>query len=321
MQLLTKPKVVISACLGYEKCRYNGEIFHNQFLEKLKDMVQFIPVCPETSIGLGVPREVIRIIYNTDGLSLYQPSTDKDLTKDMQSFSNHFVNHLPQVQGFILKSKSPSCAYKDAKHYSGMEKGAHSVKGSGMFAQALKEHFPLYPFIDDGQLNDFKYREHFLIKLYMLSKLHQIAESVSLTQLIDFHNENELLIQCYSRLAYKELTAMLNTEINQHFADLVNAYSKRLLKALEKVSRYTSNIGILRSSAQSISPGMQPKEMRNIEDVIDKYKNGNLPFSVPLYVIKTYALQYENQKLLRQTIFDPFPADMMELRDSGKVRI
>lgn len=321
MQTVEKPTVVISACLGFEKCRYNGEMFRDEFIEKLQNSVRFIPICPETSIGLSVPREVIRIIQADDKLLLYQPSTNRNLTEAMLSFSNHFVMQLPQVEGFILKCKSPSCAYKDAKHYSGLEKGAHSSKGNGMFTQVLLSHFPLHPFTHDGQLNDYKYREHFLIKLFMLATLHRIIEKKSIKGLMDFHRDNELLMMCYSRQAYKELTAILSEAYSLSFEEISNRYLNRLLKALTKVSRYTSNINTLLLAAANISPNIQHKEKANLTDVIDKYQKGYLPFSVPLYIIKTYAIQYENDKLLQQTLFSPFPDELMELRDSGKIRI
>ncbi|WP_268921640.1 DUF523 domain-containing protein [Methanolobus halotolerans] len=42
--------------------RYNGQVIHSRIVRDLEPLVDFIKVCPEVEIGLGVPREPIRIV-------------------------------------------------------------------------------------------------------------------------------------------------------------------------------------------------------------------------------------------------------------------
>ena len=65
----------------------------SDFVKQLKSFVEFLPVCPEYEIGLGVPRDPIRIISVDGDLKLIQPSTNKDVTLDMVDFSNSFLNN------------------------------------------------------------------------------------------------------------------------------------------------------------------------------------------------------------------------------------
>ena len=109
----TKPTVVVSRCLGFAKCRYNGDIIRDKFVDKLKDYVNFITPCPEVEIGLGIPRKPIRLVMEDDKLDLYQPSTGKICTKEMEEYSLNFLDSLGEVHGFILKGRSPSCGTKD----------------------------------------------------------------------------------------------------------------------------------------------------------------------------------------------------------------
>lgn len=51
-----KPTVVISRCLGFDICRYDGEEIKHDFIEKFKQYVNFITVCSEVGMGLGVSR-------------------------------------------------------------------------------------------------------------------------------------------------------------------------------------------------------------------------------------------------------------------------
>ncbi len=44
-------------------------------------------------------------------------STERELSKEMIEFGEEFLLSLPKVDGFILKSKSPSCGIKEVKIY------------------------------------------------------------------------------------------------------------------------------------------------------------------------------------------------------------
>ena len=59
--MFPKPVIVVSKCLGFDACRYNGQTIYDSFVDSLKEHVDFIPVCPEMEIGLGVPRQPIRM--------------------------------------------------------------------------------------------------------------------------------------------------------------------------------------------------------------------------------------------------------------------
>jgi uncharacterized protein YbbK (DUF523 family) len=53
---------VLSRCLGSEHCRYKGLIISSEIVEKLNPFVNVHTVCPEIEIGLGVPRNPVRIV-------------------------------------------------------------------------------------------------------------------------------------------------------------------------------------------------------------------------------------------------------------------
>ena len=100
-----RPRVVISKCLGFDHCRYNGEIIPDNFIEKLRNYVDFITVCPEVEIGLGTPRSPIRIVETSGERTLFQPESGKYFTKEMEAFSNSYLSSLTEIDGFILKNR------------------------------------------------------------------------------------------------------------------------------------------------------------------------------------------------------------------------
>lgn len=98
-----KPIILISKCIEFDNCRFNGQTISSDFVKKLKKFVDFKPVCPEVEIGLGVPRNPIKIVEKkNDKLSIVQPETGKDVTRDMNTFSEKFLNDL-ELDGAILK--------------------------------------------------------------------------------------------------------------------------------------------------------------------------------------------------------------------------
>jgi uncharacterized protein YbbK (DUF523 family) len=62
MSIFPRPVVVVSKCLGFAACRYNGQKIFDAFVDKLGRFVDYVLVCPEMEIGLGVPRDPIRVI-------------------------------------------------------------------------------------------------------------------------------------------------------------------------------------------------------------------------------------------------------------------
>jgi uncharacterized protein YbbK (DUF523 family) len=133
--LRARPVVVVSACLLGERCRYDGKMISAPWIQELAALVKFVPVCPETGIGLDVPRLPIRLVETARGIRLMQTLTGKDLTRRMRSFSRTFLAE-HKADGFILTARSPSCAVEDAPVYDevGQETG---IELHGIFADEV----------------------------------------------------------------------------------------------------------------------------------------------------------------------------------------
>ncbi|OGC42904.1 hypothetical protein A2Y85_00155 [candidate division WOR-3 bacterium RBG_13_43_14] len=134
----------------------------DELIEQLKPLVEFRTVCPELAIGLGVPRDPIRIIKQKNILKLVQPATGRDVSDEMKAFTHGFLGSLKKIDGFILKSRSPSCGIRDVKIFSSMESKNLLIKGKGFFGGAICDYFPLLPIVDESQLTSPKIREKFL---------------------------------------------------------------------------------------------------------------------------------------------------------------
>ena len=151
-----RPVVVISRCIDFDSCRYNGQVIRASLREKLEPLVELRPICPELEIGLGVPRDPVVLERHRDGVHMVQPSTGRDLTRAMNDFSKRFLDSLDEVDGFILKSRSPSCAIR--------EPGPGLFMG--LFAAYVLERLPEVPIEDEVALQDAELRERFLASVF-----------------------------------------------------------------------------------------------------------------------------------------------------------
>lgn len=130
-------RIVVSGCLGFMPCRYDGRVLNVRRIKTLAGRARLVPVCPEEAIGLGTPRKKIRLVRTRHGIRLIQPSTGTDLTAQMRSFARAFLKKTGKADGLILKKKSPSCGIGDVKVYSSAKSRKTVGRGTGIFAAEI----------------------------------------------------------------------------------------------------------------------------------------------------------------------------------------
>jgi uncharacterized protein YbbK (DUF523 family) len=166
-----KPVLVLSKCLELEACRYNGATVRSEVVRRLFPYVDLRPVCPEVEIGLGTPRAPIRLVGTKERQRLIQPATGRDLTPAMTAFAKSYLDELGDVDGFVLKGRSPSCGIENTKIHSSGSESHHVGTGPGVFGRAVKERFPQAVVASEEQLEDVRFRHHFLVELFLRARL------------------------------------------------------------------------------------------------------------------------------------------------------
>lgn len=147
-----KPRVLVSRCLGFEACRYNGERVGSPEVDELRRHVEFITVCPEVDAGLGVPRNPINLRGHGEEVRVVQTGTGLDVTDLLSRQVDESLNGLRGVDAFILKSRSPSCGVGSTIIWD--RKGENVVcQCSGVFAREARRRFPDSLFLDEEELS------------------------------------------------------------------------------------------------------------------------------------------------------------------------
>jgi len=157
--MTARVKIGISACLLGEKVRYDGDDRRDPALiDALGELVEWVPVCPEVEMGLGVPREPLHLEGDAENPRLVTNDTRIDLTAAMNEWAARRTADLREedLRGFILKNRSPSCGRHDVAILmpaAGPDMEPVSV-GAGLFAKALMENLPALMIEDEEHLDD-----------------------------------------------------------------------------------------------------------------------------------------------------------------------
>ncbi|WP_026689585.1 YbgA family protein [Alteribacter aurantiacus] len=320
MRTFTKPRIVVSKCLEFEACRYDGAKIKSNAVSQLFDNAELIPVCPEVEIGLPTPRESIRIVESNGEERLVLPSEKKDLTNQMNQFSDLFLSELSEVDGFILKGRSPSCGIFDTKVYAGIEKSPVVKKSAGLFAKKVSEHFPDSVIEDDGRLRNFSIREHFLTSVFTLSEFRDIKKSKSLEALNHFHARNKYLFLSYHPGLLKEMGKSIANHDGKKVEEIYFYYERTLLNMMKKKPKFTSHINVCQHILSFFKKELTPLEKEHFITLLDQYKDKRIPLSSITSLLKSWVLRFDQAYLFNQTYFEPYPESLVEITDSGKGR-
>ncbi|MFO8034071.1 MAG: DUF523 and DUF1722 domain-containing protein [Candidatus Bipolaricaulota bacterium] len=320
MEDRARPQIVVSKCLGFAHCRYNGLTIRSDAVDAMVPHVSFVPVCPEVEVGLGVPRDPVRIIRQDGVDRLVQPATGCDVTEDMHRFAETFLGGLAGVDGFVLKNRSPSCGISDVKVYSRTDKAPAIGRTAGLFGREVLGRFSELTVEDEGRLTNFRLREHFLTKVFALATFRQVVASGEMSELVGFQARNKLLLMSYSQASLKELGRIVANPRQRNWEELCTAYRAQLVNALARPPRRPSAINVAQHAFGYVSKQLTKGEKSYFLDTLGRYREGKAPLSVVTGVLGAWVTRFDVEYLAQQTFFAPYPEGLVEISDSGKGR-
>ena len=167
----------VSSCLLGNRVRYDGTHECDPFIvETLGQLFDFVPICPEVAIGMGVPR--LPIMLQGEPTQLRAVGVDNpelDVTMALRGYAKDIAPGLRHISGYIFKSRSPSCGVGDVQVHD--NSGEPSYLGVGIFAQALTSCWPLLPVTDECRLAQPEARADFLERVYSYRRWQDHSQS------------------------------------------------------------------------------------------------------------------------------------------------
>jgi uncharacterized protein YbbK (DUF523 family)/uncharacterized protein YbgA (DUF1722 family) len=308
---IMKPNIVLSECINLKPVRYDGRIVNNPFVNILGHYVHFIPVCPEVAIGLGVPRDKVKVVRKSkENFCLVQPKTGLDLTQKMNRFSENFLNSLTDIDGFLLKSKSPSCSVSETKTYANRDGTGFLYRGKGIFARRVIQKFPFLPCEDEKRLKDMDIRHHFLTRIFSLFELRKKFRNLpSLEKIRDFHGKYRCLLMAYNQTRFKNLERITKNKENESFQEVKRAYQQELFKAFLQKPRTQSQVYVLRQVFKDLSEYLSSGEKHHFLDLLGKFEKNKIPLIVPIGFLKNIAHKHKRDDW--QKYLNPYPKELI----------
>src|SRR5438046_4397362 len=224
----------ISACLLGQEVRWDGGHKRDPFLaETLGRFVEWVPVCPEVELGLGVPREPIRLEGDPVAPRLVAAKSRQDLTRAMTRLARTRAAELARLDldGYVLKKDSPSCGMERVRVYGN---GRRTLRrGTGLFAHALRERLPLLPVEEEGHLRNAALRASFIERVFAYARWKgALAAGMTRRRLAAFHAAHERLLRANHPTACRRLGALVANAGKRPPRAVVAAYGAGFREAL-----------------------------------------------------------------------------------------
>jgi len=305
----------ISSCLAGEEVRYNGGHLSDSFLMgTLADYVEWVTVCPEFEVGMGVPREEIRLVGSPDKPRLIGSRTETDHTNSMRNWATNRTSGLAEqdLDGFVLTANSPSCGLFRVRVY--QHKGAPAVKkGVGIFARALTERIPDLPVEENGRLHDPRLRENFVERIFVRRRWHQMLENDPTPGgLVRFHTAHKLTFMAHSNAHYRSVGRLVASAGTVPWGELMSTYQAQMAEALLLIATPKKNTNVLHHLMGFLKDEISNDDKQEMLGLIDQYHSEQLPLIVPLTLLKHHLRKPTVPDWVHlQAYLNPYPSELM----------
>jgi uncharacterized protein YbgA (DUF1722 family)/uncharacterized protein YbbK (DUF523 family) len=306
-------RIGISSCLLGEQVRYDGGHKRDPFLtQTLGPFVQWVPVCPEVEMGLGIPRAPIRLAGRADDPRLVVDKTGEDLTARMRAFAAFRLRELAglRLDGYVLKRASPSCGLFRVRVYG--DSAAPAAAGRGLFAAALVERFPALPVEEEGRLADPTIRENFIERVFAAARWRAFVDAAPRTRdLVAFHAAQKFAVLAHSPTHYARLGRLVAGAGRAPTRDTLAAYGAGFMDALAVRATRGRHGNVLEHLAGFFKKQLGPDERAELAEVIADYRRGLVPLVVPLTLVRHHVRRLGVSYLAEQAYLCPHPRELM----------
>jgi uncharacterized protein YbgA (DUF1722 family)/uncharacterized protein YbbK (DUF523 family) len=310
-------RIGASACLLGAEVRFDGQHKRSAFLTReLAPFVTWVPICPELEVGMGVPREPVRLVRGPAGRSLMLANqTGADWTDRMDALAARRAGNLAaqNLDGFVLKSKSPSCGMERVKVFDAPQtRAAPRHDGVGLFARALIERMPNLPVEEEGRLEDARLRDNFVERIFAHARLRKLfAPRWTLGGLVAFHTAHKMQLLAHSTDGYRSLGRLVAGARTLPRAELRQRYESEFMAVLKKLSTPGRHANVLQHMLGHLKELLDDGDRRELLAVVEDHRLGLVPLVVPVTLLRHHARRLGVASLLGQTYLEPHPKELM----------
>lgn len=306
----------ISSCLLGQKVRYNGGHKRSSFcMNTLDKLFYFEPVCPEVAIGLGIPREPIRLVGDLKHVRvLGTDNPELDVTKELEDYGRQKGEELTHISGYILMQKSPSCGMERVKVYH--KNGNPLVSAPGVYARTLMETNPLLPVEEEGRLHDPVLCENFFTRVYAYHRWYQtVLNNPSYKAIGEFHVAYKYQIMAHDPQSYTTLGQLIAKGSKYPLGEMLEEYFSGLMICLKKKATRKSHTNTMLHVMGYVKKSMNGTERKQLLKLIEQYRQDIIPLVAPMSMLRHLIESHGSDYIKKQAYLEPHP-DMLGLRNN-----
>jgi uncharacterized protein YbgA (DUF1722 family)/uncharacterized protein YbbK (DUF523 family) len=311
--LSIRPRLGISACLLGQEIRFDGGHKRDAFLcDILSPFVEWIPVCPEMEIGMGVPREAVRLVGLPSDPKMIAERSGRDWTLAMKRFASIRTDELARLElsGYVFKKSSPSCGVERVRIDQAINMPAR--RGRGLFAAAIMERLPLLPVEEEGRLNDPALRENFIERVFAYHRWQEaLAAAKSARALVEFHTRHKFLLLAHSERHYRRLGRLVAGVKKHSLRATYEDYGRAFIETLAVRASAKKHANVLDHLMGYFTDRLSIAERRELVELIRDFRARLVPLVAPITLIHHYVKKYEVVYLADQVYLAPTPKELM----------
>jgi uncharacterized protein YbgA (DUF1722 family)/uncharacterized protein YbbK (DUF523 family) len=309
---LRKPKLGISACLMGDEVRFNGGHKESRLCTReLTEYFEFVTACPEVAIGMGIPREPIRLVGDPENpQALGTVNSQLNVTQPLAAYGARMAEELVDLSGYIFMQKSPSCGLERVKVY--QENGAKvDGGGRGIYAKAFCERHPNLPVEEDGRLNDAVLRENFVTRVFAYAAWQdELKAGLTRRSLTEFHSRYKYQLMANDPVQYRLLGNLLGNMGRRDPNEIAPRYFSELMAALKKPATRRTHTNVLQHLTGYLKQTLSASDKQEIQHLIGQYHQGIVPLIVPLTLLKHHFRQHPDPYVALQVYMQPHPENL-----------
>jgi len=310
-----KIKIGISSCLLGENVRFDSGHKKNSYITGvLNDYFEFTPFCPEVEIGLGIPREPIRLISVDDEVRCVgTKNSTLDFTEKLDDIAEKQKHWHDDLCGYIVKKDSPSCGMERVKIYN---EGTPIRSGTGIYAKRLMENYPFLPVEEEGRLEDSHLRENFIHRVYIYSRWKTMRnQQFTISHLQEFHAKHKYILMSHNQEKARALGALLADRKDIDLNSLADKYLDNMMSTLKIIATKKNHVNTLQHLQGYLKKHLGADDKAELNTVISDYRNGLLPLIVPITLLRHHFRKYPNDYITQSYYMTPHPGELMLLNN------
>ena len=305
-------RIGVSSCVIGEEVRWNGGHSRQRYLtDMLGPFVEYVPVCPEVEVGMGVPRPTVRLVRDGETIRMIDPKNEVDWTSSMNRLSRTRASDLAgeDLSGFVLKKGSPTCGVYRVRVYTdtGVDRN-----GRGLFADALIQRLPNLPVEEEGRLNDARIRENFVERIFAYRRVKDLFRPRwTIGDVVAFHTREKLLLRAHDERGYRELGKLVAEAKSVPRAAFADDYADRFMAIMKRPATVAKHVNVLQHMVAFLRWDDDEVGREEMREAIADYKAGLVPLVVPVTLIQHLARRHDRQLLLESSYLSPHPKELM----------